>query len=139
MSAAATRRALLAALLLLALGGLILHLRIHPYLKADPADPAVTLARPWMLPATILPLVDVLLVTALFAFRRTAPLGHLLNGMLVIYGTVLMLDYSFATLGGQGLGPFGWALRSTLPHVSISWGDFFIGKALFDAWMLEAT
>ncbi len=139
MSPAAVRRALLAALFLLALAGLALHARIHPYTFPEPGHPEILLHRPWALLAALLPAVDVVLVTALFASRRTAPLGYLLNGVIVIYGTVLMADYSFATLAGKGLGPVAWLMRSTLPHIAISWGDFFVGKALYDAWSLEVT
>jgi len=134
----ARRRALLGALVLLALGGLILHLRVHPYAAPDPAAPGVLLHRPQLLPATVLPLIDLLAVTALFAARRTAPYAYLLNGLIVIYGTVLMGHYSIAALAPKHPGALDIFLRTTFPDIAIAWGDFLVGKALYDSWMREA-
>lgn len=138
MSAAAGRRSLLAALALLALGGLLLHYRIHPYAVPDKLNPGQVAVRASLVPATLLSLADLVLVTALFAFRRTAPLGLLLNGMIVIYGTVLMGHFSIAQLAFHAPTLADWALRSTLPDIALAWGDFFVGKALYDSWMREA-
>ena len=79
-----------------------------------------------------------MLVTPLFAVRRTAPLGHLLNGLFVVYGTVLMAHFSIAGLAPKNLGAADWLLRSTFPDIAIAWGDFLVGKALYDSWMREA-
>lgn len=138
MSAPATRRGLLGALVLLALGGLLLHYRIHPSLVVDPGHPDGLLFRRDYLPATLVSLVDLVVVTALFLSRRTAAPAHLVNGMLVIYGTVLMGHHSIAALTARGAVPADWILRSTLPDVALAWADFLVGKALFDSWMREA-
>jgi hypothetical protein len=138
MSAASTRRALLGALVLAALGGLLLHYRIHPYLLPDKGHPGQTIFRGSFVPATLLPLVDLIGVTALFLSRRTAALAFLLNGILVIYGTVLMGHFSIATLAPRGASPADWLLRSTLADIALAWGDFLIGKALYESWLGEA-
>lgn len=138
MIAAANRRTLLAALFLLALGGLLLHHRVHPFLQADKEHPGLTVFRGAFLPATLVPLFDLVVVTALFATRRGAALGYLINGMLVIYGTVLMGHFSIESLAPRGLGVVDWVLRSTFPDIVLAWADFLIGRSLFESWMREA-
>lgn len=138
MSAAVTRRTLLWALALVALGGLLLHFRIHPYLVPDKGHPGQVIFRGPFLAATLLPLFDLVVVTALFASRRTAALAYLVNGMLVVYGTVLMAHFSIAALAPKAPTLADWFLRSTFPDIAVAWGDFMIGKALFDSWMREA-
>lgn len=138
MSAVEDRRPLLWALALLALGGLMLHYRVHPFLAPDPSAAGRTIFRGSFLAATLLPAFDLAVVTALFSFRRTAPLAHLLNGVLVVYGTVLMGHYSIAMLADKGLAPVDWLLRSTAPDIALAWADFLVGKTLYDSWMREA-
>ena len=82
--------------------------------------------------AFLFPLTDVVAVTVLFAFRRTAVYGFLLNGLIVIYGTIFMTHFSIAQLSGQHLPVQGVILKSTLPDIAILWADFFLGKALYD-------
>lgn len=137
MSPADTRRALLIGLFLFAVGGLLLHFRIHPFLQPDKDHPGVTIFRGSFVAATLLPLIDVVVVTALFASRRTAPVAHLVNGMLVIFGTVLMGHFAIAGLAPKDPPLLDWVLRSTFPDIVIAWGDFFVGKALYQSWMLE--
>jgi hypothetical protein len=137
VSAAETRRALLFALVLVALGGLMLHYRVHPILLPDKEHPGQTILRGSFVAAALLPLVDLFVVTALFASRRTAPLAFLLNGMLVIYGTVLMGHFSIAMLAPKGPTLADWLFKSTLADISLAWGDFMIGKALYESWMRE--
>lgn len=137
MTAATTRRALLIGLALFAVGGLLLHYRIHPFLLPDTEHPGVTIFRGSFVAATLLPLVDVVVVTALFAARRTAPLGYLVNGMLVIYGTVLMGHFAIAGLAPKDPPLLDWVLKSTVPDIVIAWGDFFVGQALYQSWMRE--
>lgn len=132
-----TRRVLLASLVLLALGGCLLHLRVHPIFLPDKAHPGATIFRPSFVMATVLPLLDLALVTLLFTSRRTAVYGHLLNGLLVIYGSVLMGHFSIAMLASKSPTLMDWVLKSTLADIAIAWGDFFAGKALYDSWMRE--
>lgn len=132
------RRVLLGALACLALGGLLLHLRVHPVLAPDKGNPSLLVFRPSLLPATLLPLLDLVVVTALFSSRRTAAAGYLLNGLIIIYGSVLMAHHSIATLAPKGPALADWFLRSTFPDVAIAFGDFLVGKALFESWVREA-
>ncbi|HMK43860.1 MAG TPA: hypothetical protein VK445_06955 [Dissulfurispiraceae bacterium] len=131
----AERRALIAALFLISLGGLLLHYRIHPFLIPDKANPAILIFSGTKLVASLLSFVDVVIVPLLFLSRRTALYGYLLNGLLVIYGSVLMAHFSIAGLAGKTFPVSELILRSTLPDIAIAWTDFFIGKALYDSYM----
>jgi hypothetical protein len=82
--------------------------------------------------ASLFPFIDVVLVTALFISRKTVVYGYLLNGIIIIYGTVLMGHYSIAELTVKSAPLQDWFLRSTLPDIGIAWGDFFVGKTLYD-------
>jgi hypothetical protein len=137
VSAAGSRRALLGALFLMALGGLLLHYRVHPFLAPDQGHAGEVVFRGQFLAATLLPLLDLVVVTALFARRSTAPLGYLLNGMVVIYGTVLMGHFSMATLAPKAPSPADWLVKSTFPDIAIAAGDFLVGSALYGSWMRE--
>ena len=129
-----TRRMLLGALVLIALAAFLLHFRIHPFLSPEKDNPSVLVFRPSLIPATLLPLVDLVLVTLLFASRRTAVYGHLLNGLIVIYGTVLMAHFSIAGLAPKDPVLLDWVLKSTFPDIALAWGDFLVGAALYRSW-----
>jgi len=130
-----TRRPLFLALIFLALSGLMLHYRIHNFMIADKLQPGSFIFDGTKFLGTLFPLVDVLLVTLFFTSRKTAVYGYLLNGLLVIYGTVLMAHYSFAEIIAKEIPLNAMVLKSTLPDIGIAWGDFFIGKALYEWYM----
>jgi len=125
----------LIALFLLALSGLLLHLRIHPFMISNPNMPNEKVFNFTRFLATLLPIIDVVFVTVLFSFRKTAVYGYLLNGLIVIYGTVLMAHFSINEMIFKNLPLQAMVLRSTLPDIGIAWGDFFVGKALYDLYM----
>jgi len=131
------RGQLLAALFLMALGGLLLHLKIHPIWAPDRADPSIIHFRPSFIAATLFPLLDLFLVTALFSSRRTAVYGYVLNGLIVIYGTVLMGHFSIAMMAPKNPPLIAWITRSTFPDIALAWADFLVGAALYRAWMRE--
>jgi len=115
-----TKSILLAALVTLSLGGFLLHGRIHP-VSEDPVH---------FIPL-ISGLLSILVIPLLFSFRKTIEYGYVLNGMVVIIGTIAMAHLSIvywpapATVGSI-------ILKTTLADIVILWGKFFIGKALFD-------
>ncbi len=127
-----TKKTLLTALFLLAVAGLLLHYRIHNFMVPDKLNPGTYVFDGTRFLSFIFPLVDVFLVTLLFTSRKTAVYGYLLNGILVIYGTVFMAHFSIAEIYAKSIPPSAWLLKSTLPDIGIAWGDFFIGKALYD-------
>jgi hypothetical protein len=115
-----TKTILLAALITLSLGGFLLHSRIHPIAK-NPAN---------LIPA-ISCLLSIFVIPALFSFKKTVEYGYVLNGFLVIIGTIAMAHLSLvnwpapATVGAI-------LFKTTLADILILWGKFFVGKALFD-------
>jgi hypothetical protein len=114
------------ALVALAVGATMLHIRIHP-----PGD-NLTLWWP-----NLFSLLDLVLVSTLFLFRSTALLGLLLNSFLAFFGIIMMGDYSLsATLAGHmkvmpGHNFFGWLLLTTFPDIMVALADFFVGLALY--------
>jgi hypothetical protein len=123
---------LITALFLMALSGLLLHLRIHYFLPADKLHPGSTVFSPTLFLAALFPLIDTVLVTGLFLFRKTAVYAYVLNGMLVIYGSIFMAHFSIAQMIAKSLPLQSLLLNSTLPDIVTLWADFMVGKALYD-------
>ena len=138
MSEATSRRTLLAALVLLALAALPLHYLAHPFLQPLKEHPGQTVFRVSFVAASLLPLLDLVVVTGLFLSRRTAPLAFLINGMLVIYGTVLMGHFGIVKLTANVPTHGNWIFESMLIDIALVWVDFLVGKALYESWMREA-
>ena len=127
-----TKKILFAALILLPLSALMLHYRIHDFMVPDKLNPGDYTFNGTKFLSFIFTLCDLLFVTLLFTSRKTAVYGYLLNGLLVIYGTVFMTHFSIAELTAKSIPLKDWFIRSTIPDIGIAWGDFFIGKALYD-------
>ena len=130
-----TRKILLAALVLLAVSGLMLHYRIHSFMVPDTLHPGSFVFDSTKFLAALFNSTDVLLVTFLFLSRKTAVYGYLLNGMIVIYGSVFMAHYSLAEMTAKAIPLQAMFLKSTLPDIGIAWADFFVGKALYDHYL----
>ncbi|PKN17390.1 MAG: hypothetical protein CVU71_16590 [Deltaproteobacteria bacterium HGW-Deltaproteobacteria-6] len=114
------RLILILAVFFLALGGWLLHLRIHPVAEN---------AQYWI-PA-IAGLISVFIIPVLFIFRSTIPFAYLLNGMTVIVGTIAMTRFSIEH--PPQVWTFGTILLGTLfADIVILWGKFALGKALFE-------
>ena len=129
------KNTLLIALFLFALSGLMLHYRIHSFIIADKLNPGKFVFDNTRFLATLFPLLDVVLVTALFMSRKTAVYAYLLNGLIVIYGTIFMAHFSISEMIAKSVPFQSMLLKSTLPDIGIAWGDFFVGKALYDLYM----
>ena len=126
-----SRRSLFSALVLLGVGGFLLHYRIHPFLVTDKLTGGVSFDGTEFI-ASLLGLADVFVVTLLFISRKTAVYGYLLNGMLVILGTILMTHFSIAYFIAKGIPPGGPIINSMLPDIAIAWADFLVGRALYE-------
>ena len=129
------KNTLLTALFLLAVSGLMLHYRIHNFMVVDKLNPDSFIFDSSKFMASLFPLIDAVLVTALFMSRRTAVYGYLLNGIIVMYGTIFMAHFSIAEIAAKSVPFPAMLLKSTLPDIGIAWGDFFVGKALYDLYM----
>jgi hypothetical protein len=111
---------LLCALVLISLGGFLLHLRIHPFSEN----------LSYLVPF-VAGILSIVVVPLLFSFKRLAEYGYVLNGMLVIVGTIIMAHFSIAHWPSPAT--FGTVvLKTTLADILLLWGKFFVGKALFD-------
>jgi hypothetical protein len=114
------RLILILAIFFLALGGWLLHLRIHPVAKdAENYIPAVA------------GFISVIIIPILFIFRSTTPFAYLLNGITVIIGTITMAHFSIKN------PPQVWTLQTIflgtlLADIVLLWGKFALGKALFE-------
>lgn len=131
------KKLLIIALFLLALSGLLLHYRIHPFMVADKLNPEIKIFDSTKFLSFIFPMIDLILVTALFLSRKTAVYGYLFNGLTVIYGSVFMAHYSIAEMISKSIPLDQMLLKSTFPDIAIAWADFFIGKVLYDLYMKE--
>ncbi len=131
-----TRRALLFALVILGLTGLMIHYKVHPFLTSE--NGTVQFSGTFFL-ANIFPLIDVLVVTLLFLSRKTVVYAYLLNGLIVIFGTILMAHFSIVMLTAESIPPGRWILDSLLPDIGIAWADFFVGKAIFDSYFSTSS
>lgn len=110
----------------------MLHYRVHPFLVPDASKAGSLIFNSTKFLSFLFPLIDLVLVTLLFLGRKTAVCGYLLNGLLVIYGTVFMAHFSLAEFSAKSIPSHDWFLKSTLPDIALAWADFFIGKALYD-------
>lgn len=117
---------LIACLFFLALGGWFLHLRIHPLVKdADNIIPLIS------------GILSVFCLPLLFWFDSTVTLSYIINGFLAIIGTIIMTQFSIVNFKGSAtLGNI--ILNSTFADISILWGKFAVGKALFDLQYLRS-
>lgn len=127
-----TRRVLIGTLLIMAISGFLLHYRVHPFLIPDKMHTSGTIFNGTTFLASLFSLTDIFVVTGLFLSRKTALYGYILNGMIVIYGTVFMAHFSIAQFIAQSVPPSQWIIKSTLPDIGLAWADFLVGKALFD-------
>lgn len=122
---------------LLALSGLLLHYRIHSFIVFDRLVPEIKIFDSTKFFSFILPLIDFIIVTILFLSRKTAVYGYLFNGLIVIYGSILMAHYSISEMVAKSI-PFNeMLLKSTLPDIAIAWADFCVGKVLYDMHIKE--
>ncbi len=110
----------LTALVVMALGGFLLHMRIHPFTENMS-----------FLTNFVTGIVSIIIVPLLFLRKETIHYGYVVNGFITIIGTVTMAHFSLAHLPAP-LTPAGILLKTTLPDILILWGKFFVGKALFD-------
>ena len=117
---------LIVGLIFLAFGGWLLHLRTHPPLMdSDNLVPFIS------------GIVSILILPLLFWFRSTIAYAYVINGFLVILGTITMAHFSIVHFNGP-LSLAGILFNTTLADISLLWGKFVVGKALFDLELLRS-
>lgn len=118
------RLILILAIFFLALGGWLLHLRIHPAAK-DAENYIPFLAG----------FISIIVTPVLFIFRSTIPFAYLINGMTVIIGTITMTHFSIEN------PPQVWNLQQSLWGHSLPilccFGENLPWARLFSNWKLQ--
>ncbi|MFA5859906.1 MAG: hypothetical protein WC955_12665 [Elusimicrobiota bacterium] len=114
------RCTLITAYFFLSLGGLLLHMRIHPVSKdIENFIPAIC----GVLSTVVLPLM--------FWYVKTVPYAYIINGMTVIIGIITMAHFS-AVRFVPPIGLYDILVGSTLADIVILLGKFAVGKAVYD-------
>ncbi len=98
---------LIFALLLVSVFGYLLHNNLH--------NPSKVI---WGYVPFISGLISVIVIPALYLFRRTLHLANILNGITCIIGVITMTHYSLA-------------VRNIYPDIMIVIVKFYIGQAIF--------
>ena len=114
------RSILLGAFVALALGGFLIHFRIH----------LISQNSSFIVPF-VAGILSVIVIPALFCFKKTISYGYVLNGFLCIIGTVTMGHYAIANWSAPNSPP-DIILKSMLIDILIVWAKFFVGHALFE-------
>lgn len=115
-----TKSFLIISIVTLSLGGLMLHIRIHP-LQNNTAN---------IIPV-ICGLLSIIAVPVLFSFRKTVQYGYVLNGMLAIIGTIIMAHFSIANWPNP-VNLETILFGTLLADILILWTVFCIGKVIFE-------
>ena len=112
----------IAGIVLLSLGGWLLHLRAHP-VSFDPADPS----NPALLVPFVAGILSVVAAPALLAVRSTFVVGYLWNGMSVVVGTITMAALSVSSPPST-LTAGGILLGTMLPSILLLLPKLFLGQ-----------
>jgi hypothetical protein len=110
-------------LVLLSLGGFLLHLKLHP-VSFDPGAPE----NPAHMIPFIIGILGVIAVPALMAFKRTCITGYCINGMSVVIGVIIMLHFTHAS--PPELSISGMLLYTTIPYIIILFPKLLIGQSV---------
>ncbi len=117
---------LIAGLFSMALGGWLLHLRIHPPTKDTD-----------FLVPFFAGIISIFCLPLLFWFKRTLTLAYIVNGFLVIIGTITMTQFSIVKFNGP-VTAVNIILTTLFADIAILWGRFAIGKAIFELELLKS-
>lgn len=135
-----TKAFLLLILIFLSLAGFLVHYRAHPiFIEPIPKSGIFQFSFSNFL-ASLLSLIDLFIVTPLFLFRKTVIYAFLLNGLIIIYGIILMAHFSVFIIIKKN-----WPINlesififSTFPQIITSLADFLAGKILYDWYMKKS-
>ena len=111
---------LLLSLIAMGIGGFLLHFRIHPITENS---------------SNFVPFISgilgIVIVPLFFSFKKTLGYGYVINGFLVIIGTITMAHFTMAHWP-KPTTLTSLLMKTTLADIMILWSKLFIGKALFD-------
>jgi hypothetical protein len=105
-------------LLVLSLGGWMLHFRIHP-ITANPSN----------LVPFFIGLMGILVTPLLFSYRKTVIVAYLLNGLSVLIGTLAMATFSLYHLP-DSLTLINVIFRTILGDILILFSKLFVGQMI---------
>ncbi|OGF44509.1 MAG: hypothetical protein A2452_12770 [Candidatus Firestonebacteria bacterium RIFOXYC2_FULL_39_67] len=124
MNIKSLRTSMIVALFLVSLGGFLLHLRIHHLDN----------------PANFIPflcgLISMTVVIVMFMYKKTAAYAYLINGIIVVLGTITMAHFSYVHF----TAPFfiGKIFLNTLfADIAILIGKFFLSKAIYESYFIK--
>ncbi len=110
------------AIFLIALGGLLLHIRIHT-LEASAFNIA----------PRIVGIISIVVLPFLFNSKKTAPLGYVLNLIAIIVGTIAMAYFSISTWN-EPVTVSNVILHSTLADILILAARWPIAHSILRYW-----
>ena len=134
------------ALFFISLGGLLLHIRIHPVSEkiVDPAevgqqvaggavreaDGSVIVKEAEYLIPLIVGIITTLALPFMFNCEKTVRWAFLINVVVVIVGTVTMANHSYEHWGGKPVTFLNIILKSTFPDIMILLAKLPLGCAI---------
>ena len=133
MPVANIRRVLIVAMFLFALGSLAVHFKIHSPFD-NPGGDGFSFTNST---ASVFAFLDVVLVTFFFSRKKTAAWGYLFNGLIVIYGIVLMIHCGWAKVYSPETPLYEYFVTPTSPYIIIACTDFLLGYVLYNLWFMD--
>lgn len=118
---------LLTGMIFLSFGGWLLHTKIHSPLNGAE----------YLLPF-LSGIFSIVILPALFWFRPTLAYAYVINGFIVIIGTITMAHFSIVFFRGP-LTLYSFFFNTMLADISMLWGKFVMGKAIFDLEMINTA
>jgi len=110
------------AIFLIALGGLLLHNRIHTLETSA-----------FNVVPRIVGIISIIILPFLFNSKKTAPIGYVLNLIAIIVGTIAMIDFSVDTWK-EPVTVYNIILHSTLADILILFARLPIAHKIMRYW-----
>lgn len=119
---------------LISLGGLLLHLRLHPPIKLDPFEVSALN----LLPA-ILGIISVFVLPFMFSYRKTYLWAVMLNLLIVSAGTVSMIYFSATHWkASMPITIPNLILQTTLADIVILFARVPLGHSILKYWKKQS-
>ncbi len=89
--------------------------------------------------------IDLVLVSILFLFKKTAVWALLLNSFIAFLGIIMMTDLTIVSTYHGWIKvsplqqPFSWFVQSMFPDIAILIADLMVGLALYKAIMADRS
>ncbi len=120
------KNTLIMCLFFLALGGWLLHTRIH-----SPSN----VSYGWV--PFLSGIFSIFILPFMFWYKPTLIWAYLVNGFLIIIATITMAHFSIAHFHGP-ITLYSLMFNTLLADISLAWAKFVVGKAIFDLEMIRS-